>query len=59
MKPETKKLLRAMSSTEREKRLDDLNRKLATTELIKSIESHLEETEEREWLKKKLGYTQR
>jgi ferritin-like metal-binding protein YciE len=56
MKSETKKRLRAMDNTEREKRLDELNRKLEVTQLIKSIESHLEETEEREWLKKKLGY---
>jgi ferritin-like metal-binding protein YciE len=58
MQSETKKRLRAMSHIEREKRLDELNRKLEATQLIKSIESHLEETEEQEWLKKKLGYTQ-
>jgi ferritin-like metal-binding protein YciE len=58
MKSETKKRLRAMSNIEREKRLDELNRKLEVTQLNKSIESHLEETEAREWLKKKLGYTQ-
>ena len=58
MQSETKKRLRAMSNIEREKRLDELNRKLEVTQLIKSIESHLEETEEREWLKKKLGYKQ-
>jgi hypothetical protein len=56
MQSETKKRLRAMSNIEREKRLDELNRKLDVTKLIKSIESRLEETEEREWLKKKLGY---
>jgi hypothetical protein len=58
MQSETKKRLRAMSHIEREKRLDELNRKLEITQLFKPIESHLEETEEREWLKKKLGYTQ-
>jgi ferritin-like metal-binding protein YciE len=58
MQSETKKRLQAMSNIEREKRLDELNRKLEVTQLNKSIESHLEETEEREWLKKKLGYTQ-
>jgi hypothetical protein len=56
MKSETKKRLRAMSITEREKRLDELNRKHAVTQLVKSVESFLEETEEREWLKEKLGY---
>jgi hypothetical protein len=59
MQSETKKRLRAMSNIEREKRLDELNRKLEVTQPIKSMESHLEEVEEREWLKKKLGYTQR
>jgi hypothetical protein len=38
-----------MSKVEREKRLDELNRKLG-------IDS--EEIEEREWLKRKLGYKQ-
>jgi|HubBroStandDraft_4_1064222.scaffolds.fasta_scaffold2870584_1 hypothetical protein len=47
-----------MSNIEREKRLDERNRTLEVTQLIESIESHLEETEEREWLKKNLGYTQ-
>ena len=47
-----------MSSTEREKRLDELNRKLGITQPNKLIESDLEEIEEREWLKKKLGYKQ-
>jgi hypothetical protein len=57
MQSETKKRLRAMSHTERERRLDELNRKLEVTQPIKSTESHVDETEEREWLKKKLGYT--
>lgn len=56
MKSETKRRLRTMSSTEREKRLDELNRKLGITQPNKLIESDLEEIEEREWLKKKLGY---
>jgi hypothetical protein len=59
MQSETKKRLRAMSNIEGEKRLDELNRKFEVTQPIKSMESHLEEVEEREWLKKKLGYTQR
>jgi hypothetical protein len=54
----TKKRLRAMSNIEREKRLDDLNRKLGITQPIQSINSDLEQFEEREWLKKKLGYNQ-
>jgi Type I phosphodiesterase / nucleotide pyrophosphatase len=45
-----------VSTTEREKRLDELNRKLAITRPLKSFEFDLEETAEREWLKKKLGY---
>jgi predicted ArsR family transcriptional regulator len=56
MKSETKKRLRAMSKSEREKRLDDLNQKLGIAERNKATDSHLEEIEEREWLKKKLGY---
>jgi hypothetical protein len=58
MTSETKKRLRAMSNIEREKRLDDLNRILGITQPIKSINSYLEEFEEREWLKKRLGYKQ-
>jgi hypothetical protein len=45
-----------MSNTEREKRLDELNRKLGTTQRNKLIEADPEEYEEREWLKRKLGY---
>ena len=59
MKSGTKRRLRAMSNTEREKRLDELNRKLAIPQPKKPIESDLEEIEEREWLKKKLGYARR
>jgi hypothetical protein len=43
-----------MSKAEKEKRLDELNRKLRQPSA--SIGTHLEEIEEREWLKKKLGY---
>ncbi len=53
---ETKKRLRAMSSIEKEKRLDELNRIFAVTQNTKSRESFQDATEEREWLKKKLGY---
>ncbi len=56
MKSETKKRLRAMSKSAREKRLDDLNQKLGIAARNKATDSHLEEIEEREWLKKKLGY---
>lgn len=56
MTSETKDRLRAMSNTEREKRLDELNRKLGTTQRNKLIEADPEEYEEREWLKRKLGY---
>ncbi|HEX4785055.1 MAG TPA: hypothetical protein VH350_11970 [Candidatus Sulfotelmatobacter sp.] len=56
MKSETKKRLRGLSSIEKEKRLDELNRKLAVAQRIESNESFQEEAEEREWLKKKLGY---
>jgi hypothetical protein len=58
MKSETKRRLRAMSNAEREKRLDALNRKLGITQPQKLIESDVDEIEEREWLKKKLGYKQ-
>jgi hypothetical protein len=56
MKTETKRRLRAMSDTEREKRLDELNRKLRS---IRPNEPDPEEIEEWEWLKEKLGYKQR
>jgi hypothetical protein len=58
MKTETKRRLRAMSDTEREKRLDELNWKLGITQPNKLIEADKDEMEEREWLKKKLGYEQ-
>ena len=56
MKTETKRRLRAMSDTEREKRLDELNRKLGITQPNELTEADKEEMEEREWLKRKLGY---
>jgi hypothetical protein len=56
MKRETRRRLRAMSDPEREKRLDELNRKLGITQPHKLIESDLDEIEEREWLKRNLGY---
>ena len=59
MKTKTKIRLFAMSKAERERRLDELNRKLGITQPQKLIESDLEEIEERQWLKKKLGYKQR
>jgi predicted ArsR family transcriptional regulator len=46
-----------MGNKEGEKRLDELNQKLGITQ-PDSVSSHLEEFEEREWLKKKLGYKQ-
>ena len=59
MKSETKKRLRAMNNIQKEKRLDELNRKLEVAQPSKFVNSNREEFEEREWLKKKLGYTQR
>jgi len=58
VKTKTKIRLLAMSKSEREKRLDELNRKLGITHPDKPTESDREEMEEREWLKKKLGYKQ-
>ena len=48
-----------MSKAEMEKRLDELNRKLGITDPDVLTEYDPEETEEREWLKKKLGYQHR
>ncbi len=59
MKSATKRRLLAMSNTEREKRLDELNRKLGIAQPQELLASDLDEIEEREWLKKKLGYGQR
>jgi len=47
-----------MSNNEREKRLDEINEKLGITQPVRGIKAFLEEHEEREWLKKKLGYKQ-
>jgi len=47
-----------MSKAEREKRLDELNQKLGITHPDKLTEYDHQEMEEREWLKKKLGYEQ-
>jgi hypothetical protein len=48
--------LLAMSKAEKEKRLDELNRKLGITHHDKPTEYYQEEMEERDWLRKKLGY---
>jgi hypothetical protein len=58
MKLITAMRLRVMSNSEKEKRLDELNQKHGMTEPNKLIENDKEEMEEREWLKKKLGYGQ-
>jgi len=58
MKLITAMRLRAMSNNEKEKRLDKLNRKHGMTQPNNLIENDKEEMEEREWLKKKLGYGQ-
>ena len=59
MKTKTKIRLLIMSKAEMEKRLDELNRKLGITDPDVLTEYDPEETEEREWLKKKLGYQHR
>jgi hypothetical protein len=51
VKMKTKIRLLTMSKDEREKRLDELNQKLRIPK-----PHDLNEIEEREWLKKKLGY---
>jgi len=56
MKLITAMRLRAMSNTEKEKRLDELNQKLGITHPDKLTEYYQEEMEERDWLRKKLGY---
>lgn len=45
-----------MSKAEKEKRLDGLNQKLEITHLDKLTGYYQEEMEERDWLRKKLGY---
>jgi hypothetical protein len=59
MKLKTAIRLRAMSKAGKEKRLDELNQKLGITQSNKLSEYDQEEMEEREWLKKKLGYGKR
>jgi hypothetical protein len=56
VKTQTKIRLLFMSKAEREKRLDALNEKLGITHLEVPTEYGQEEMEERDWLKKKLGY---
>lgn len=56
MKTKRKILLLAISKAEKEKRLDELNQKLGITHPHERIEFDREEMEEREWLKRKLGY---
>jgi hypothetical protein len=59
VKTQTRVQLLIMSKAEREKRLDELNRKLGITDPDLLTEFDPEEMEEREWLKKKLGYKHR
>ena len=56
MKTKAKIHLLAMSKAEKEKRLDELNQKLGMTHPDKLTENYREEMEERDWLRKKLGY---
>ena len=56
MKTKTKIFLLAMSKAEKEERFDALNQKLGITHLNELTEYGQEEMEERDWLKKKLGY---
>jgi hypothetical protein len=56
VKTKTKIRLLALSKTDKEKRLDALNQKLGITHPDQLTEYGQEETEERNWLNKKLGY---
>jgi hypothetical protein len=56
VKTKTKIRLLAMSKADKEKRLDALNQKLGITHATDLAEYGQEEMEERDWLKKKLGY---
>jgi hypothetical protein len=56
VKTQTKIRLLVMSKAEKEKRLDGLNQKLGITHANELTEYGQEEMEERDWLKKKLGY---
>jgi len=58
VKAKTKIRLLAMSKAMKEKRLDELNQKLGITHPDILTEYDQEEMEERQWLKKKLGYQQ-
>jgi len=59
VKTKTKIRLLAMSKATKEKRLDELNQKLGITHPDILTEDDQKEMEEREWLKKKLGYAKR
>ena len=59
MKTTTKIRLLVMRKAEKEKRLDALNQKLGITRHNKLTEYDQAEMEERDWLKKKLGYANR
>jgi hypothetical protein len=59
VKTKTKIHLLAMSKADKEKRLDALNQKLAITHPNELTEDGQQEMEERDWLKKKLGYAKR
>jgi len=59
VKTQTKIRLLVMSKAEKEKRLDALNEKLGITHLNEHTEYGQEEMEERDWLKKKLGYAKK
>ena len=56
VKTKTKIRLLTMSRAEKEKRLDALNQKLGITQSNERTEYGVEDLEEREWLKKRLGY---
>ena len=56
MKIKAKIHLLAMSKAEKEKRLDELNQKLGIAHPDELTEYCQEEMEERDWLRKKLGY---
>ena len=58
MKTQAKIRLLIMSKAEKEKRLDALNQKLGITHRTELTDYGQEEMEERDWLKKKLGYSE-
>jgi hypothetical protein len=59
VRTQTKIRMLVMSKAEQEKRLDALNEKLGITHLKELTEYGQEEMEERDWLKKKLGYAKK